>query len=428
MAEVSKITRPAPFGLHPIAVRNHRHPASPLVDPSCPGLRLVASRTTRAWIYRYELDGRMKQTWLGDADVMGLAEARIEWDKRVKLRKSGVDIRRSAAKQAAEVQRTAIATTKYTVGEMIDDFEREHLQSTKSGSERARTLRFDTANIASRTAASITRADVQSLLDEIKARGARRIAVMVLGELKRAFEHAVARERIAYNPAAMVRSKIKAVSRDRRLTDSDLRKLFTLIGDATKLIGLSASMRDAMRLELATACRQAEVFGMRYDELELDLRNNVAWWHIPAKRMKMAKPHSVHLHAVALEVITARKLAQQQSSIITPFLFPNPTDPSKSIGPHAIVWSLCQIRDELSKAGIRHFTMHDLRRTAVSIIAGLGYSRQVQNRCAAQTENSVAATCDSHDYTPEAIKAWDALGAHLMALWDAREDRVAYYA
>ena len=72
---------------------------------------------------------------------------------------------------------------------------------------------------------------------------------------------------------------------------------------------------------------------------------------------------------------------------------------------------------------LRGLSTHaDRRRTAISLIAGLGFNRQVQNRCAAHTESSVAATYDRHDYTPDAIKAWDALGAHLAALWNSVGD------
>ena len=350
-------TRLPSVGLHPVQVSNHRFGDRPLTDPSCKGLRLVASRTAHSWIYRYELDGQMKQVKIGNRATMSLAQARVACDAQRALRKDGKDIRRAATKQAAAAeqasQNSARQARSYTVEAMLDDYDREHLRLMKSGAERFRTLQFDTAEIAGRAAASITRAEVQTLIDRVKARGARRLAVMVLGDLKRAFEHAIEHDRIASNPAAMVRSKIRAVSRDRRLSDSELRKLFTLMKNPRKLIDLSVSMRDAMKLELLTASRQGEIFGMRVDEFEFDLPRKIAWWHVPPERMKMRKPHSVHLNAAALDIIATRQLAQRRAGVKTPFLFPNPTDPNKPIGPHAVVWSLCHVRKELTKSGIR---------------------------------------------------------------------------
>jgi len=51
--------RPA-AGLHPKHVRDLK--TGTLIDPSCPGLRIVATATRRTWIYRFETGGRMKQT------------------------------------------------------------------------------------------------------------------------------------------------------------------------------------------------------------------------------------------------------------------------------------------------------------------------------------------------------------------------------
>ena len=47
----------------------------------CPGLRLEATKSKRSWIYRYKspLDGRMRQTKIGEWPAISLAAATVEY-------------------------------------------------------------------------------------------------------------------------------------------------------------------------------------------------------------------------------------------------------------------------------------------------------------------------------------------------------------
>jgi integrase len=295
------------------------------------------------------------------------------------------------------------------VRDLIDDFEREHLRALASGAERYRTLNGDITTWEDRAASSITRGEVQLLIDKVKDR-APRLAVMVLTDLRLAYEHAIARDRVSVNPTAGVKHKVSAVRRDRVLDDPELRRLFKLLGDETKLLGLSATMRDALRLELLTGARQGEVFGLTYAELHGEE------WHLPAARVKNATAHVVFLNAPALMIIKRRKAAQHAAGVDTPWLFPTPADPQRAVGPHAIVWSLCQVRDELTMHKIAPFTAHDCRRTAVTLIARLGFGAEVQDRVANHVRGGVRGTYNRHNYDAEARRAWAALGKHLVKL------------
>ena len=58
-------------------------PGSHLLFSDYPGLRLTASRTKRAWIYRYKspLDGKMRQVTLGAWPAMSFPAAIVEWER-----------------------------------------------------------------------------------------------------------------------------------------------------------------------------------------------------------------------------------------------------------------------------------------------------------------------------------------------------------
>src|SRR5262249_7496372 len=97
---------------------------------------------------------------------------------------------------------------------------------------------------------------------------------------------------------------------------------------------------------LVTGQRVGEVSGLTTNEL--DLLNKV--WNIPASRTKNGHPHSVPLSKMALEII---KGAGGQFNI--------------SRGHVSDI-----VRDYQDRIGIAQWTAHDLRRTALTKMAGLG--------------------------------------------------------
>ena len=55
------------------------------------GLRLVAGKSARTWVYRYDWEARQRQVTLGSWPTMGIAEARRRFAELKAGRKSGVD-------------------------------------------------------------------------------------------------------------------------------------------------------------------------------------------------------------------------------------------------------------------------------------------------------------------------------------------------
>jgi integrase len=61
--------------------------------------------------------------------------------------------------------------------------------------------------------------------------------------------------------------------------------------------------------------------------------------------------------------------------------------------------------------GLEPFTLHDLRRTARTHLAGLGVRREVAERCLNHVIKGVEGTYDRHDYFDErrqALEQWTA--------------------
>ncbi|MEX3635932.1 integrase arm-type DNA-binding domain-containing protein [Paraburkholderia sp. BR14320] len=73
---------------------------------NCPGLRLWASASKHAWIYRYnDAEGRKRQIKIGEWPAMPLADAMREWDQLRQARKDGKDP--ATEKRAARAQSPA---------------------------------------------------------------------------------------------------------------------------------------------------------------------------------------------------------------------------------------------------------------------------------------------------------------------------------
>ena len=65
---------------------------------------------------------------------------------------------------------------------------------------------------------------------------------------------------------------------------------------------------------------------------------------------------------------------------------------------------------------ISHWTWHDLRRTAASLMTGMGIARLVVAKILNHAEPEVTATYDRHSYDPEKKDALDRWASRLMTI------------
>jgi hypothetical protein len=99
-----------------------------LTFDSAPGLRLIATASTRTWLYRYKspIDDRMRQVRLGHWPAMSATAALAAWQQAREARASGTDIasrRRSDKKEErerADQRRRLKAQAQYTVRRLAD--------------------------------------------------------------------------------------------------------------------------------------------------------------------------------------------------------------------------------------------------------------------------------------------------------------------
>ncbi|MBA3520728.1 MAG: tyrosine-type recombinase/integrase [Rhizobiales bacterium] len=129
----------------------------------------------------------------------------------------------------------------------------------------------------------ITRRDVIELLDGLTDRGVGTMTNRVFSITRKLFNWAIARGIVDASPCAGVRPPVPEVSRDRVLTEDELRWFWA----ATATLGFPFG--PLFRLLLITGQRLSEVGEMTYGEL--DLRQHL--WTIPRERVKNNSAHDV---------------------------------------------------------------------------------------------------------------------------------------
>jgi integrase len=141
----------------------------------------------------------------------------------------------------------------------------------------------------------ISKRDIVARLDAVNDRGAPIMANRVLSAVRKLFNWCVARDVIQVSPCTLVTPPAPERSRDRVLSDDELRMVWNAAdGDGWPFGSL-------VKMLILTGQRLGEVGGMRWQEI--DLENKV--WTLPAKRVKNNELHEVPLSDAAVAIIAA---------------------------------------------------------------------------------------------------------------------------
>ena len=200
---------------------------------------------------------------------------------------------------------------------------------------------------------SITRSDVIRLLDEIKFKRdapimANRVKALASTIFNFASRKALVPETFA-NPCANVEQPTKETSRDRVLSDDEIRGLWEDLGNRAE------PTASIYRLVLLTGQRPGEVKAMQWRDMDGE---NI--WTIPATETKNKREHKVPLSSHALVIIEKLRPITGE----TDFVFASPD------GGH-IRW-LQKMSQRIQKNTEFHFWPHDLRRTCATNLSKLG--------------------------------------------------------
>ena len=437
------------------------------------GLYLVVQTTgSKSWAFRYRYEGKPVKLTLGPTLILEPDEQEPIGDPQIGKPHTLTSARQLAASLTRQVTRgenpveatKAAKRERVRAGEDPDLFERvaeDFIQRYAKTSNResswretARLLGFrpnpaDPSKLvrrqpskdafsgvanqwAGRRVQDIRRRDVVELLDLIADGGAPYSANRAFAAVRRLFNWCVERDRLTASPCAGVRPPTTEISRDRVLSDAELK----LVLRACETIG--EPFGPFVKMLVLTGQRRDEVAGMLWSEVDLDEGR----WTLPRERVKNDTVHEVPLSSAALDVLEG--LTKIEGA--PPFVFTSGraskrsaegSEPAKAALTAISGFSKAKLKldaamlaiarkdaEEMGADGgevraIPDWRFHDLRRTAASGMAALGVALPVIEKVLNHQSGSFAGVVgvyQRHGYRTEKAEALQTWAEHVGAL------------
>lgn len=200
------------------------------------------------------------------------------------------------------------------------------------------------------------------------------------------FQFAIQRELATGNPCAGLPSMTQAQSRNRFLTDEEIKQYWEYLDKEEHTVS------SLFKLLMLTGQRSGEVKQMQWEHINLDSKT----WEIPTELSKNKKTHLVPLCDLAIKELDKQKSTTNGSC----FVFPS----NRTGKPFGFLKQPCnRIASEVGE----HFTPHDIRRTVATHMAKLGIQRHVLSKFLnhTSTESSITDVYDRHNYWKERVEA-----------------------
>jgi integrase len=366
-----------------------------LADDQVPGLSLrVTPGGAKTWALRYRVgggrNGRLRRLTLGRYPTVTIAEARKRANRELRKVDAGED---PAAEKMAQRQGE-------TVGDLAKDYLEKHAKVHKrSWKEDDRILNANILPVwKHRKVAELTRRDVRDLIESVAARGAAIMANRTLALVRKMLNFAIAQDWIEANVASLIQKPGAERSRERVLTDDEIRLVWAA-AEAERL-----GLASLTKLRLVTAQRGGELAALRWTDVDGD------WVTIPAAIAKNGRAHRVFLTKTAQDILDA--LPRLSDELVFPGRSNRqPLGDAKKGGQRIAARVLVTLRKRDPKAQF-DFRAHDLRRTAATRMAAAGVPQADIAKVLNHVEGGPRATqvYDRYSYDREkriALETWE---------------------
>jgi integrase len=350
--------------------------------------------------YRYRGPNR-KQWWLslgvhGQSGVTAetaRGQAKVLQGRVAAGKDPGAD--KQAERDNAEKAKQA---DKNTVNAVLDLFIARHVEKNlRSASTVKRCLEvYVRPRIGSKSIYDLKRKDIVEMLDAIEDADKAVTADRVLAYVRKAFNWYAARDDDFLPPIVRGMARIKPADHERKrmLADDEIRSLWAALASTE----VPEAFRNIVRVLLLTAQRRDEIGLMRAEEIDGDTLV------IPAERYKTGIPNAVPLTKEARQWIGDRKAG---------FMFSTTNGKKAFSGYSKAKRELDEvIAKERKVAGLKsmpEWRLHDLRRTARSLMSRAGVSSDVAEMVLGHKLSGVRGVYDRHSYAEEKRHALEML-------------------
>ena len=339
-------------------------------DEATTGLALRVTETgSKSWTFNYTLNDKRSRLTLGTYPVLSLAGART---KAIEAR--------TAVETGTDPRLTAVGAETFQA--ICNDYQAREGNKLRTAKWRKDVLaRLVYPMLGARPIRDIRRSEIVHLLDKIEDNNGPVMADRTLQIIRKVCNWHATRDDEFRSPIirGMARSKTKERARTRILPDDELRQVW----EAADHCGVFGRY---IKFILLTATRRGEAARMHRSELK------GTDWHIPGSRYKTKLDHLVPLSAAALELLPAEG----------EWMF--------TITGRKPIRGFAVLKLGLDKSsGVTGWTIHDLRRTARSLLSRAGVSSDIAERCLGHALPNIRGTYDRHSYRDEKCQAFESL-------------------
>lgn len=315
-----------------------------------------------------------KQTWqaLGSTATLSLDEARAS--ARDVCRKIQTGLPRTVAPL-------------HSVAAVCDLWLRLKAAEYRTAPERRRIVgRYIKPHIGDRVFTDLRRSDIADLADLLAEKHGEAMADQVVKTLSAVSRWYQIRDDDYRSPIIAGMRRV-SVSRERTLGDDEIRTLW-------RLAGTSGSYGAFLKTALLTAQRSGKLFAMRWGDVDAS-----GVWHIPREAREKQTAGDLKLPPLALDIIYSQPRLVGDDRV---FRRPN----------GATVDSFRQT------TGLPHWTHHDLRRTARSLLSRTGVSTEVSELVLGHSIRGIQKVYDRHSYFEEKAQALSKLASLIERIVD----------
>jgi integrase len=268
-------------------------------------------------------------------------------------------------------------------------------------------------------ARDLTKRQLIALLDEMVDRGAPVSANRTYALLKQFFNWAAAKDLLAASPMAGIeRPGGDETPRERVLNADEINAFWNKLPDTD----MAKPTELALKLLLVTAQRRGELTFAKWSHFDLDAK----LWTIPVELLKTShtkrtkpQPHAVPLSSLAISLLEELKTLTGAGIYVLPAY----VDKTKNRSYSERVLSRA-VRENAEDFGIKHFTPHDLRRSAASFMTKLGVPRLHVEKVLNHSTGDIAEVYDRHDYLPEKRAALEKWAKRLAEIIEGKDRKV----
>jgi integrase len=382
------------------------------------GVRVTAGGT-KAFVLFHRVDGKKFLETLGrwDANAQGgtltVRDAIVAADKLAKSIKSGR--REDPRPERTRRLQDGDKPEGLTIGAMLDQFVERYLKkeaklrsADQIESAFERLVKPEIGNVG---IYEIRRSHIVDMLDDVADENGPVMADRTLAYFRKACNWYAARDDEFNSPIVkgMARTNSKERAGKRVLADDEIRDVWAGLEKVTE----PACYARFVKSLLLCATRRTESASMSSTELDGDA------WTIPADRYKTKLDHVIPLTAAARALIGKKPENARKNSW---FIF-STTDGAKpfsgfSKAKRELDKAVAEIREREGRDAMPHWRLHDLRRTARSLMSRAKVPTDYAERALGHVMGGVRETYDRYEYLDEKRAAFEALATLVAKILD----------